>query len=123
MSRFSRQPGQTDRARKLRREVSATEYRVWLLLSRSQMGVAFRRQHPLGRYYLDYDCPALKLAVEIDGDLHDPAHDARRDQFLEEQGIRVLRIPASYVDESLEAVGETIRAVVDEMVVLKRAGG
>ena len=123
MSRFSRKPGQTARARKPRREASATEYRVWLLLSRSQMGVTFRRQHPVGPYYLDYYCPSLKLAVEIDGDLHDTVRDARRDGFLAAHGVRVLRVPASHVDESLEAVGETIRAVVDEMLAAKRIGG
>ncbi|HPF24479.1 MAG TPA: endonuclease domain-containing protein [Hyphomonas sp.] len=122
MTRFSRKPGQTARARRLRREASATEYRVWLLLSRSQMGVTFRRQHPVGPYFLDYYCPELKLAVEIDGDLHDVARDARRDVFLSGKGIRVLRIPASHVDDSLDAVGEAIRQVVDEMQALKRAG-
>lgn len=122
MTRFSRKPGQTARARRLRREASVTEYRVWLLLSRSQLGVTFRRQHPVGPYYLDYYCAELKLAVEIDGDLHDVARDARRDVFLSEKGIRVLRIPASHVDESLDAVGEAIRQSVDEMLALKRAG-
>jgi very-short-patch-repair endonuclease len=116
MTKFSRQPEQTARARRLRREVSTTEYKVWLLLSRSQMGVAFRRQHPVGPYYLDYFSTELKLAIEIDGDSHSAAHDARRDAFLGSQGIRVLRIPVSYVDESLDAVGEAIRAVVDDML-------
>lgn len=80
------------------------------------MGVAFRRQHPVGPYYLDYFSTELKLAIEIDGDLHSAAHDARRDAFLGSQGIRVLRIPVSYIDESLDAVGEAIRAVVDDML-------
>ena len=85
------------------------------------MGVAFRRQHPVGPYFLDYYAPSLKLAVEIDGDLHDAVRDARRDAFLQAQGISVLRIPASYIDESLEAVGETIRQAVEVRLASDRS--
>tara|TARA_S200002703_G_scaffold137500_1_gene127306 strand:+ start:790 stop:1155 length:366 start_codon:yes stop_codon:yes gene_type:complete len=118
--KFTRTPEQTRRARALRQSASKTEQKVWLLLSRKQMGVSFRRQHPVGSYFLDYYCPALKLAVEVDGDWHDAEHDARRDAFLAEREITVLRIPVSYIDESLESVGEQIRGEIERM--LKRRG-
>ena len=47
-------------------------------------------------------------------------HDARRDAFLAEREITVLRIPVSYIDESLESVGEQIRGEIERM--LKRRG-
>ena len=113
--RFSHTPEQTRRARTLRKSASKTEQKVWLLLSRKQMGVSFRRQHPVGPYFLDYYCAALKLAIEVDGDWHGEAHDARRDAFLAERGISVLRIPVSHIDESLEAVGEQIRYEIERI--------
>ena len=113
--KFSRTPEHTRRARAraLRQSASKTEYKVWLVLSRKQMGVSFRRQHPVGPYFLDYYCPSLRFAVEIDGDWHDPNRDARRDAFLGERGISIMRIPVSHIDESLEAVAQQIRSEIE----------
>ena len=77
------------------------------------MGASFRRQHPVGPYFLDYYCPSLKLAVEVDGDWHDDAADARFDAFLARKDITVLRIPVSHIDDSLEAVADRIRREVE----------
>tara|TARA_R110001599_G_scaffold142813_1_gene323621 strand:+ start:81 stop:449 length:369 start_codon:yes stop_codon:yes gene_type:complete len=108
MARFSRTSKRTERARELRRDVSATERKLWLYLSGGQAGASFRRQHPVGPYYLDYYCAALKFAVEVDGPWHDAFRDRVRDAFLKEKGITVLRIPVGDVDESAEAVAERI---------------
>jgi very-short-patch-repair endonuclease len=51
----------------------------------------FRRQHPIGRYVLDFYCAEARLAVEIDGMSHDlgdrPRHDANRDAWLNARGL------------------------------------
>jgi very-short-patch-repair endonuclease len=73
-------------------------------------GLRFRRQHPIGPYILDFYCSAARLAVEIDGLSHDDEqhsrHDERRDHWLTEKNIRVLRVAAADVlrDETLEHV-------------------
>jgi very-short-patch-repair endonuclease len=68
----------------------------------------FRKQHPLGPYTLDFYCPAVKLVVEIDGDSHgmgdNPARDRRRDAWLREQGLHVLRFDAADVMKDVESV-------------------
>ena len=70
----------------------------------------FRRQHPAGPYILDFYCSNAKLAVEVDGAAHDfvpqALHDERRDAWLNQQGIRVLRFAAAEIlyDRSIEAV-------------------
>ena len=80
-------------------------------------GFALSSQHPVGPYVLDFYCAAARLAVEVDGAVHDlpeqAARDARRMAWLAERGIRVVRVPAWEVlkDESLEGVLETIAAV------------
>jgi very-short-patch-repair endonuclease len=103
------------RARALRRAMTLPEVLLWQALRGGQVGgLRFRRQHPIGSYVLDFYCPALRLAVEIDGAAHDiPAqasHDLRRDAWLAAQGIRVLRVPAADVlsEEKREGVLDTI---------------
>ena len=76
----------------------------------------FRRQHPLGPYILDFFSVSASLCVEIDGYSHDvgdgPAHDARRDQWLAEQGVRTLRLQAKDVLADLEGSVATIMAAL-----------
>jgi len=58
-------------------------------------GFKFRRQHPLGRYNLDFFCPAAKLSVELDGFQHglpeQHQHDLECEKFLATNGIQELR--------------------------------
>ena len=62
-------------------------------LRRHQLGVQFRRQHPIGPYIVDFCCVERVLIVELDGGQHEyqRAQDAARTQWLGEQGFRVLR--------------------------------
>src|SRR5215213_2161141 len=87
------------RARALRRAMTLPEVLLWQALrGRKVGGLRFRRQHPIGPYVLDFYCPAIRLAVEVDGAAHDipdkAGHDLRRDAWPAEQGIRVLRFLA-----------------------------
>jgi len=58
------------------------------------------------------DCPVAKLAIEVDGAVHDfgdrPRRDDIRTEWLHGRGIEVLRIPATDVladpDEIADAV-------------------
>jgi len=103
------------RARQLRRQMDLPEVLLWNRLRRRQLGgLHFRRQHPLGRYILDFYCDAAKLAVEVDGYSHDvadrPARDQSRDRWLASQGVTTLRIPARDVLKSMDDVLATILA-------------
>ena len=74
------------------------------------------RQHAVGIYVLDFYCAAARLAVEVDGSQHDLpeqiAHDRRRDRWLAEQGIRVMRIAATDILD--EQVCEGILVMIAE---------
>lgn len=60
-------------ARRLRRDPTVGETRLWSWLrDRRLAGFKFRRQHPIGRYVVDFYCPQARLVVEIDGDGHSP---------------------------------------------------
>ena len=87
-----------DLARDMRKAPTRSEDRVWSWLrDRRFRGVKFRRQQPFGRYMLDFYCPALKLAVEVDGTHHEKAwvkeYDDQRTLDLQRLGIEVIRIP------------------------------
>ena len=107
-----RAPAQTlDNARKLRKDMSLPEVVLWDCLRAGRLaGLRFRRQHPVGPYVLDFYCPASHLAIEVDGAHHDlpgqMRHDLRRDRWLLERGIRVMRIAATDIldDYALEGV-------------------
>ena len=104
------------RAKSLRRAMSLPEVILWTELRRRNLGVRFRRQHPFGAYILDFYCPSLKLAIEVDGAAHDDPqalrHDLARDAWLNRQGVQVLRYPAAAIlnDEALEGGLEQIAA-------------
>lgn len=96
------------RARRLRREMSPTELRLWSVLRQRPAGLQFRRQHPLGPFVLDFFCRSAALAIEVDGMAHDfearANRDAMRDEWLTAKGVATLRIPAAEVHRNLEGV-------------------
>ncbi|MCK6419193.1 MAG: DUF559 domain-containing protein, partial [Alphaproteobacteria bacterium] len=70
-------------ARDMRRNPTDVEKKIWFLLNHEQMGCKFRRQHPIGRYIVDFVCLEKKLIVELDGGQHNESkHDERRDAFF-----------------------------------------
>src|SRR5262249_32805645 len=74
-----------------------------------------RRQHPVGPYVLDFYCPMLRLAIELDGGQHGELSNILRDQrrtaWLTERGVRMLRFWNSDVTNNLSGVLETIRTI------------
>ncbi len=95
------------------------EARLWSCLRGSRFrNLKFRRQHPIGPYILDFYCAAARLAVEVDGAVHDSPeqgrHDQRRTAWLASRGVKVIRLRAEDVRTELDGVlnfiGEAIRA-------------
>ena len=99
-------------ARRLRREMSLPEVILWRILRQQPGHIKFRRQHPIGRYVLDFYASEFKLGIEIDGIAHDmgdrPERDEARAEWLESQGIKMLRIPAKDVLADPTAVADSI---------------
>lgn len=96
------------KARQLRRALSPPEVILWQWMRARPAGLKFRRQHPAEPYVLDLYCAALRVAIEVDGNVHDHAvqidHDERRDARLAVQGIRVVRIRAVDVLRDMDTV-------------------
>jgi very-short-patch-repair endonuclease len=104
-------------ARELRREMTDSERKLWSGLRSEQLGVKFRRQHPLGNYIADFASLSPKLIVELDGSQHadQAAYDARRDAFFRAQGFTVLRFATNAPLRNLTGV---LTAILDQLKTL-----
>ncbi|OOG50618.1 endonuclease domain-containing protein [Polaromonas sp. C04] len=104
-------------ARTLRREMTDSERKLWIALRSEQLGVKFRRQHPLGNYIADFACLGPKLIVELDGSQHQDqqAYDAMRDAFFRAQGFEVLRFPTNTPFLNLDGV---LQVIADRLAAL-----
>jgi very-short-patch-repair endonuclease len=118
-TRFNRTSLKTALARRLRRNSTEVELRLWQKLRNKQLGVDFRRQHPAGNFILDFYCPALRLAIELDGGQHAEIkaldRDEKRRRWLAERGATLLRYWNSEVTENLTGVLEDIAAKVAQL--------
>ncbi len=104
-------------ARKLRRRMTPTEEILWQALRNGRLdGLKFRRQHPYGPFVLDFFCVEHQIVIEIDGSIHQEreqrARDRARDEYLEQNGLRVLRFQAEEVERDLPGVLNRIREAV-----------
>ena len=104
-------------ARHLRQEMTDAEKLVWgRLRDRRLDGMKFRRQAPIGPYFADFACFEARLVIELDGGHHalQEGRDARRDNWLRDQGFQVLRFPDHTVLTDLERVLEVIWEALQE---------
>jgi very-short-patch-repair endonuclease len=102
-------------ARRLRRDRTVAEDRLWKYLRNRQMeGAKFRFQSPVGPYVADFFCVEAKLIVELDGGQHGVAieKDAARTKWIEGAGYIVIRFWNNDVLANTEGVLEVIRVAV-----------
>jgi very-short-patch-repair endonuclease len=109
----------TARARKLRGNMTDAEDRLWRALRRDQLnGLHFRRQHPIGPFTLDFYCPSLSLAAEVDGGQHAQQQkqaDDRRTCWLAEKGVTVIRCWNNEVLSNLPGVLSDLLARIERL--------
>lgn len=108
------------RRRYLRSHVPNAEVLLWMHLSNKQMlGYKFRRQYSVDQYVVDFYCPALKLAIEVDGDSHFTPlariYDRHRQHHIESFGIRFHRIMNEDVYYNLDAVLDEIARTIRQL--------
>ncbi len=107
----------TSLARKLRREPTEAEARLWARLRGNQLGARFTRQYPIGGFITDFACRSLRLVIEVDGGHHaENAADAARTQMIEAHGYRVIRFWNNEVLGNAEGV---IAAILRELEIAR----
>ena len=105
--------------------MSPPEVMLWSRLrGRGPERPTFRRQHPVGSVILDFYCPSVRLAVEVDGATHwdedARAKDEARDRWLMSQGVRVHRIPASRIYHDLAGATDAVLVQAEALIAEDR---
>ena len=110
-------PRSTERARSLRQDSTTPERILWGILRNRQLdGHKFRRQHPIGPFVTDFYCAEASLIVELDGESHVGQHeqDQQRTAYLNQHGLRVLRVTnddlLGHPDAVADAIGRAVEA-------------
>ena len=103
-------------AKELRNNPTEAEKALWKKFNRKQLGVKFRRQHPINIYITDFYCHEKKLVVEVDGNYHlnkdQREYDELRTEVIEAFGIDVIRFKNEDVLNEIDNVIEKIKGVI-----------
>ncbi len=109
-------------ARLLRRKMTDAEIKLWNLLKGKQMQLHFRRQIPFHQYILDFYCPKANLVIEVDGGQHYTKsgiiRDQRRDSYLKQNGLKVLRFSDQDVLMNISGVRQKIYEEIESILKL-----
>ena len=88
----------------------------WKVRNRQFYGLKFYRQYSVGSYILDFYCPAIKVAVELDGGQHNQPrnseHDVVRSEYLNACGVNVVRFWNHEVLSDIESVFVGLEEIV-----------
>ena len=105
-------------SRKLRKEMTEAEKKLWQYLRAKQVfGIKFRRQQQINNYIVDFYCPSKRIIIELDGGQHaNNIKDKERDKFMEDKGIKVIRIWDNDIMNNIEGVMEHIMNIIKNRV-------
>ena len=104
-------------AREMRRAPTRSENLFWQAVRARRLdGVKFRRQQVIEKFIVDFFVPSHRLVIEIDGGIHkqQTEHDALRQQFLDDCGLKVIRFADKEVETNLHEVLNKVREALDE---------
>ena len=103
-----------ERARELRKNQTDAEQKFWSICRNDNLGVTFRRQHPIdNKYIADFVCLEHNLIIELDGGQHaESKYDKTRDSYLMQNGFKVLRF---WNDEILNNIDGCVEVILEEI--------
>ncbi len=105
----------TERAQKLRKNMTEQERHLWYDFL-SSFPVRFYRQRTIGKYIVDFYCSKAKLVIELDGGQHYSEeglqYDKERSEYLESLGLRIVRFSNLDIDRRFNGVCEEIMRIV-----------
>ena len=101
------------RRKKLRSNMTEPEIILWSRIKNKQiLGLKFRRQHSIGPYIVDFYCPDIRLAIEVDGGHHNQEeniiYDEERTAYLNSLNIKVIRYWNNEVAKEINNVIEDL---------------
>ena len=104
-------------AKILRKNMTKEERHLWYDFLRTYP-IKFLRQKTLGKYIVDFYCAKAKLVIELDGSQHYEEKgvnkDTERTEYLEQYGLKVIRIPNNCINQNFNGVCEYIDYIVQQ---------
>ena len=108
---------QLGNARRLRREMTPYERKLWYLFLR-KYPIKIYKQRIIGRFIVDFYCASARLVIEVDGSQHyEPqgmAYDEERSAFVTAWGLSVLRFSNRDIDRDFRGVCEQIDLTIQK---------
>ena len=99
--------------------MTKSETVLWKNIKGNQLGFKFRRQYGIGKFIIDFYCPSLRFAIEIDGLTHSDIgvyeKDLVKQKYLENLGIIVKRYSSEEVFKTINQVLEDIYQTCNEL--------
>ncbi|MFP4019804.1 MAG: endonuclease domain-containing protein [Bacteroidales bacterium] len=108
---YKAKPNIFRKAEELRNNMTEAEKLLWKRLSKKQLGVRFKAQHPIEQFIADFYCHSAKLVIELDGEIHNhqKEYDIGREAEMEKYDIRIIRFKNHEVFEDIDGVVERIK--------------
>jgi very-short-patch-repair endonuclease len=111
---FYNHPALKNRRRDLRQKETPQESILWKELRNLQLGTRFKRQFSISGYVVDFFCPKSRIAVEVEGGVHNLANNKIYDRFkrkiIESQDITILRFSNNDVENNMKSVLQKIKS-------------
>lgn len=102
----------------LRHNETVAEKILWQKLNKNQLGVRFKRQHPIENFIADFYCHAARLVIEVDGSSHtiqeQRFYDANRSDIMNSYGLKVIRFTNEDVINDIDSVVSIIKIALNE---------
>ena len=116
---YQHNPKLTPYAKKLRKDMTAEERKLWYTFLR-EFPIRFLRQKVIDGYIVDFYCARAKLVLEIDGSQHyeedAESKDTIRDNELSKKGLLVVRFSNNQIHKEFQSVCEYIYKIVYERI-------
>jgi len=104
------------RAKELRKNMTQAESLLWEKLKMNRLGKRVYRQHPIGKFIVDFYCHRALLVIELDGRIHDRKEISERDEGreyeLKRYGLNIIRFRNEEVFNNIDIVIEKIKACI-----------
>ena len=121
MTKHYNKKSEQEKRRSLRKNMTYCEKIVWSNLRKRQLGYRFLRQYSVDHFVIDFYCPEIKLAIEVDGESHNNPeqreYDIKRQKYLEEFNIKFVRIKD---EDLLGNPNEAFNKIEDSIKLLEK---
>jgi very-short-patch-repair endonuclease len=109
MTKLFNKSSEKTKRKMLRNNMPKAEIILWSKIRNKQLlKLKFRRQYSIGPFVLDFYCPEIRLAIEIDGDSHfqeeEIEYDKERQRYIEDKRIKFLRFTNEDVYKNINEV-------------------